>query len=113
MQCTYHLCNNILTGKQTKYCSLSCKNKAGVRKFRRNLKRRAVVYKGGKCLRCGYNRYVEALEFHHRDPDEKDFTISKYMRSCGKSTSWDTIALELDKCDMLCSNCHKGMHAVA
>jgi hypothetical protein len=36
----------------------------------------AVVYKGGKCQCCGYNKYIGALEFHHVDPEQKDFGVS-------------------------------------
>lgn len=43
----------------------------------------AVQYKGGKCCVCGYNKYLGALEFHHLNPNEKDFGISNkgYTRS--------------------------------
>jgi hypothetical protein len=68
------------------------------------LKERAVVYLGGKCRCCGYNRSLAALEFHHRDPREKDFEISSRM-------NWEAVELELRKCILLCSNCHKETHA--
>ena len=55
---------------------------------------------------CGYNSCIAALEFHHRDPTQKDFTISKI-----KNRSFDMkVKQELDKCDLLCSNCHKETH---
>ena len=59
---------------------------------------------GAKCQRCGYDRYVGALEFHHRDPKDKD---PKWNRG------WNIERLkkELDKCDILCSNCHREVHA--
>ena len=69
------------------------------RKVERKL--RAVEYKGGKCQRCGYSAYYGALEFHHRDPSQKDFTIGHVNRK------WDNIVAELDKCDLLCANCHR------
>jgi hypothetical protein len=73
---------------------------------KRNLerKKKAVEYKGGKCQECGYKKCIAALEFHHRDPNEKDFEISNGARN------WDKIKAELDKCDLLCSNCHKEVH---
>lgn len=74
--------------------------------FRRRLKRKAVDYKGGKCERCGYNKYVGALEFHHTNPTEKDFNIG----SKGHTRAWDKVKIELDKCQLLCSNCHKEVH---
>lgn len=69
-------------------------------------KAQCVTYKGGSCIRCGYDRYVGALEFHHNDPTEKDFEISKVKSKCFN----ESIKKELDKCDLLCSNCHKEVH---
>lgn len=71
---------------------------------RRELKLKAVEYKGGKCFVCGYNRCVGALDFHHLDPKEKDFTIS------GNSGKWENLQRELDKCVLLCKNCHSEHH---
>lgn len=59
---------------------------------------------GAKCQRCGYDRYVGALEFHHRDPKEKD---PKWSRGW----NLERLKKELDKCDILCSNCHREVHA--
>ena len=70
------------------------------------MKHRAVLYKGGKCSICGYDKCEEALEFHHINPEEKEFTISKKY-----NLSWNKIQQELDKCIMLCSVCHKEIHA--
>lgn len=61
----------------------------------------AVEYKGGKCSLCGYDKSYAALQFHHRNPKEKSFSISN-----PKTRSWEKIKIELDKCDILCSNCH-------
>lgn len=78
-----------------------------VQRRRLKVKEMAVEYLGGKCQICGYNKYIGALEFHHRDPKEKDFSIG-YK---GYTRSWKRVKKELDKCDLLCSNCHKEMHA--
>lgn len=78
-----------------------------VARCRRNLKAKAVEYLGGKCLMCGYARCIDALEFHHRDPEAKDFAIS----SKGIYRSFDRVKVELDKCDLLCANCHREVHA--
>lgn len=74
--------------------------------FNRKVKQRAVDYKGGACQKCGYNRCHSALEFHHRDPSQKDFAISTMTN---RAFDGD-ILLELDKCDLLCSNCHREEH---
>lgn len=73
--------------------------------YRVNIKQRLVDYKGGKCQICGYNRCINALEFHHVNPEEKDFTIS------GGTKSFDTLKPEIDKCILVCSNCHREIHA--
>ena len=77
-----------------------------VSEARRKMKQRAVAYKGGKCERCGYDKSYAALEFHHRDPAQKDFSLaSKHYRR------WERVVVELDKCMLLCSNCHAEEHA--
>jgi hypothetical protein len=81
------------------FCS-ACLSK----KRRRAIKLKAVEYKGGKCQNCGYNKCIGAMDFHHLDPQEKDFTIS------GSAGKWETIKNELDKCVLLCKNCHAEQH---
>lgn len=68
-------------------------------------KRKAVEYKGGKCCVCGYSHYIGALDFHHINPNEKTFNISKL-----RSYSWDVIKNEVDKCVLVCKNCHAEIH---
>lgn len=80
----------------------ACRSEA-VKRRRQKVKMMAVEYKGGRCERCGYDRCIEALEFHHTDPSSKDFGIA-YK---GHTRSWDKVRSELDKCIMLCANCHR------
>jgi len=68
------------------------------------LKATAVNYMGGSCKVCGYNKCLWALHFHHLNPWEKEFNISE------KST-WKDIQPELEKCILLCSNCHMETEA--
>ena len=77
-----------------------------VRKRRKKIREMAVAYKGGKCERCSYDRVVEVLEFHHRDPSQKDFGISEK----GYTRSWERVRREIDKCALLCANCHRELH---
>jgi PHP family Zn ribbon phosphoesterase len=77
-----------------------------VQKRRDKLKLLAVEYKGSCCSICGYNKCVAALEFHHTDPSEKDFGIS----AKGLTRSWDKLKEELDKCILVCANCHREIH---
>lgn len=59
---------------------------------------------GAKCIRCGYNKCIKALEFHHLNPAEKDFTISNDHFKLSEAVQ------ETKKCILLCSNCHKELH---
>jgi 5-methylcytosine-specific restriction endonuclease McrA len=67
---------------------------------------KAVAYKGGKCVKCGYNKSLSALQFHHTNPLEKDFGIGDNI-----NRPWDSIKNELDKCILLCGNCHSEEHS--
>ena len=78
-----------------------------VRKRRRRIRQMAVEYKGGRCEVCGYDRCPEALEFHHKGDTTKEFGISEK----GYTRSWVAVQRELDKCVMLCANCHREVHA--
>lgn len=73
--------------------------------YRREIKKKLVEYKGGKCQICNYSRCYEALEFHHLNPAEKDFQIS------GGTRSFETLKKEVDKCILVCANCHREIHS--
>ena len=60
--------------------------------------------RGGKCTRCGYDKCMKALEFHHIDPQKKDFTISNDHFKLKDAVE------ESKKCILICSNCHKELH---
>lgn len=66
-----------------------------------------VDYLGGKCIICGYNKCIAALDFHHLDPAEKEFILS---RSWQKKKMTESTKMELDKCVILCANCHREAH---
>ena len=72
--------------------------------WRRDKKIKLVEYKGGCCEICGYKKSMDALAFHHKDPNEKDFQISS------KSYSYERLKIEVDKCILVCSNCHIEIH---
>lgn len=90
-------------GRLQPYCK-ECFNNIQKERWKKR-KIDAIEYKGGKCERCGYNKYYGALEFHHRNPSEKDFQWNKL-----RLMSWDKIVKEINKCDLLCSNCHREVH---
>lgn len=108
------VCGSSLTGKQRNYCSVKCKNSGlgtnnYAKQVQRALERKAelVSKKGGRCEICGYSRNIAALEFHHRVPSEK--TMSLDSRSLSNS-SMERILKEVDKCQLLCANCHREVH---
>ncbi|MCX5686832.1 MAG: hypothetical protein NTW09_05195 [Candidatus Omnitrophica bacterium] len=78
-----------------------------VRARRKKIRQMAVDYKGGKCEVCGYNRCIDALEFHHKDLIDKKFGISEK----GYTRSWKDVVKELGKCTIICANCHRELHA--
>jgi len=54
-----------------------------------------------RCADCGYRRHPEALQFDHRDPASKTFVVSRMI-----GRSWKLILAEIEKCDVVCANCH-------
>lgn len=84
------------------------KNSERVMRWRKNAKRKLIEAFGGGCGICGYNKCYEALEFHHLDPSQKETQWSKIN---GSIRGWEYIVYEMSKCVMLCSNCHKEVHA--
>lgn len=89
------------------YCKC-CANKYYTERIRR-VKIKMIEYKGGECERCELkleDTHYSVFDFHHIDPDEKDpnFGNIKYQK-------WEVIKKEIDKCQLLCSNCHRITHA--
>ena len=76
----------------------------------RELKERLVRLLGGRCEVCGYSRCMAALEFHHRDPRTKRFSIGA-IKGAGR-VPWEKIVREAEKCILLCANCHREYHFV-
>lgn len=69
-------------------------------------KEKLIAALGSKCEICGYSRCVAALDFHHRNTSEKEFELGDKMRM-----SLTTLLNEVSKCALLCSNCHREVHA--
>ena len=86
-------------------CS-KCSSEA-VQRRRYKTKELAVEHMGGKCQICGYDKCISALEFHHINPEEKDFGIGQN----GYTRSFEKVKKELEKCILVCSNCHREIHA--
>lgn len=115
------VCGKELSGLQRKFCCNACKQKDNYDKKKdlnsntlfnedsRGLIRKLQLIdsKGGKCEYCGYNKNIAALDFHHLNPDEKEFSLDK--RTLGNK-SMEKILKEANKCKLLCSNCHREEH---
>ena len=82
-------------------------NSFKVAECRRNNKLKLIEYKGGKCEICSYAKPIPgAYDFHHKDPNQKDFGIS----SKGDIRSIAKLKKEVDKCILVCRNCHAEIH---
>lgn len=88
-----------------KYCSDKCGNSYRIRVIRIRRKKWAVDHKGGACQKCGYKKSLDALVFHHRN--DKKFELSSAW-----TYNLKTLQSELDKCRLLCANCHAEEHAI-
>lgn len=75
-----------------------------IKQWRTKLKEKLVLYKGGKCTICGYNKCIQAMEFHHLIPSEKEFNIGE------SGYGFEKIKKEVDKCVLLCNRCHVELH---
>lgn len=79
-----------------------------VKNWRKRTKRLIIESMGDKCQICDYDRCDSALELHHIDPSKKEFSFGG-LRASPRSV--ELIKDELKKCILLCSNCHKEVHA--
>lgn len=79
-----------------------------VKKWRKNTKARLVKAMGGKCVICGYCKCENALDFHHLNPLEKDFSFGAIRANI---KNWLEIVQEIKKCVLLCANCHREIHS--
>jgi hypothetical protein len=64
-----------------------------------------IEYLGGKCQRCGGEFHPAVFEFHHKNPAKKEYSPSHALQQ-----SWENFKMELDKCELLCANCHRMTH---
>lgn len=71
-------------------------------------KMKGIIYLGSKCMKCGIS-HPAVLQFHHREPENKSFNVSTALCAPTKYP-WEIMKTELDKCDLICSNCHDFHH---
>ena len=110
IQSNCKVCGVQLTGRQTLFCSMTCKNavhQSYPAQKKRGLERKLyfVNMLGGRCSRCGYARNLTALAFHHLGG--KEFQLD--VRSLS-NRKLEPILAEVAKCKLLCHNCHAEVH---
>jgi ribosomal protein L30E len=104
--------------KEVKKCSLLCanchreKHKNIIKGYRQLSKKVYLEFKNiEKCEICSYNKCNNALDFHHIERDKKIFSITdKVFRCSSVEEIREDIQKELDKCIVLCANCHQEKH---
>jgi excisionase family DNA binding protein len=101
MQCARHGATEFWLESRGIYRCLRCRSEAVARR-RRRVKEMLVAAAGGRCRICGYDRWIGALHFHHRDGETKDFGLAER----GLTKSLETMRAEAAKCLLLCANCH-------
>lgn len=89
------------------YQCKECKAKIATQKSKRN-KERAIKIKGGRCCLCGYNNCSKALDFHHCG--NKEYEMAALLKKSWKINE-KKILKELEKCMLVCSNCHREIHS--
>ena len=90
--------------KGYRYQCKTCWNKRTY-KVNRDKLDQLIVDRGGKCERCGYNKCFAAFQWHHSDPTQKEFGISSK-----RGAPLETLRKEVEKCSLLCANCHAEVH---
>ncbi len=109
-------CAQPLSGRQRRFCSLTCKNQDTNNRHQnyasqqaRGLRRKLQLINeaGGCCTACGYRRNFAALTWHHQDPSLKAFALDV---RCMSNRSEADVRMEIAKCVLLCANCHAEVH---
>jgi DNA-binding CsgD family transcriptional regulator len=101
MNCSHHGLTLFTLEGRGSYRCLKCRREAVIR-WRRRMKLQLVAEAGGRCVLCGYDEFLGALQFHHLDPSEKSFGLA--MRGLTRSIA--RLREEAAKCILLCANCH-------
>ena len=103
-------CRNKYYSKENGFCVNSEKLKwfggrIKTKQRKLNKKIKAIKLAGGKCQKCGYDKCFGALDFHHTDP----FSKYKSLKALW-GRKWETIEIEVKKCELICANCHREHH---
>ena len=98
-QTDYYWSNN-----KTRTICKDCVKENEKKRYAQKMEQFIEIKKTLMCRKCGENRWY-LLDFHHRNPNEKDYVVSDLTR-----TPIATIMKEVEKCDPLCANCHREWH---
>jgi 5-methylcytosine-specific restriction endonuclease McrA len=105
--CKYHgETEFILEPSRNSYRCKKCRSN-NVSKRRRKVKEKLVNVFGGKCILCNYSKYIGALDFHHLNPNEKEYGLG----GKGLTKGYKTLLEEAKKCILLCANCHREVES--
>lgn len=96
--------NNAEFYKGRKKCKSCCSKSSNEERLFRKIT--LVKMKGGKCQKCGYNKNLSALDFHH----VKERGMERGLSLANTMLSWDKILQESEKCILVCKNCHSEIH---
>lgn len=87
------------------FCSKECEDHYKALEKRYSNRAPAIEYLGGRCKRCGFNEDTSILQFHHLDPCDKRYNVPFFLHK-----GFEFVRPELNKCVLLCLNCHKIVH---
>jgi len=112
VKCFYAFCDNAVPQDRRNhgrtFCCDTCRDKHAEKMREEYISKLSTIFSNLKagvgCQICGYNKYSGSLDFHHKDPNEKEGRIT--FRSVHSSQ------IEIAKCAMLCKNCHNEIHAI-
>ena len=106
-------CKNCLNEKARTYYNKTYKEKQQLRvkenkrkNYLRYINKKKELAENG-CYFCGYNRCLSSLDFHHKDESTKRYNVSRLGYEI---VSKETFLAEIDKCILVCSNCHHELH---
>lgn len=101
--------------KESEKCEVFCRNchndfhfPESKTKYAEQKKKLLDIKGGAFCSRCGYKKNISCLDFHHRERETKDFDLSNAYGFL--TTKFEKVAREIEKCDILCRNCHATEH---
>jgi len=83
------------------------RNSEHIKRWRHKTKQRLIDSLGGECVICGYNKCNAALELHHLNEGEKEFSFGQIIAN---PKAWERIVDEVRKCVLLCACCHREVH---